>query len=104
MTSSGCHSVKVISIVVGYSMFVMVTNLCCHLTYDSRGASSTRIIFEMLPEIHTMETRDFLQYIIHSQIYTGYLLFRGEYQTDVPLRVTYTFYVTLAVCVIESLV
>ena len=64
----------------GYSMFVMVTNLCCHLTYESRGASSTRIIFEMLPEIHTMETRDFLQYIIHSQIYRGYLLFRGEYQ------------------------
>ena len=35
---SGCHSVKVVSKTVGYSLDAMVTDLCRQLTYDSRGA------------------------------------------------------------------
>ena len=49
----------------------MVTDLCCHLTSDSRGAwhtCSSRIISEMLPEIHKMEKCDFLKSIINIQI------------------------------------
>ena len=92
VTSSVCHSAKILSTKVGYSLIAMVTYLhvvisliirgghgiqctylhvhVCYLTYDSRGsmACSSLIISEMLPEIHIMEKCDFLKSIIHSQI------------------------------------
>ena len=53
MTSLGCHSVKVLSTTVGYSLVATVTDPCHHLTYDSRGAWHIlpQIICEMLPAI-----------------------------------------------------
>ena len=44
----GCHSVQVLSTTVGCSLVVkaMVTDLCCHLTYNSRGAWHT--VYAML--------------------------------------------------------
>ena len=74
MMSSGCHSAKVLSTTFGYSLVAMITDLCRHLTYTSKGAWHTlyamlpSIIREMLPEIHTMKKFDFLKLIIHSQI------------------------------------
>ena len=41
--SSKCHSVKVPSVTVGYYPVSMVTDLCCHLTYNSRGAWHTSV-------------------------------------------------------------
>ena len=41
VASSGCHFVKVLNITVGHSLFAMVTDLCRHLTYDSREAWHT---------------------------------------------------------------
>ena len=88
--SSGCYSVKVQGTPVCKSIVAMVTDLWCHLTYDWRGAwlsnydvislkigeehgiqcmpCPSKIISEMLPEIHTMEKCYFLKPIIHSQI------------------------------------
>ena len=62
-----------------YFLVAMVTDLCRHLIYDSRGAWHTlydvlcmpcfsRIISEMLPEIHTVKQCDFLESINQSQI------------------------------------
>ena len=51
----------------------MVTDLCCHLTFDLRGAWHTvyamlsRIESDMLPEIHTSQKFNFLKSLIHSQ-------------------------------------
>ena len=46
--SSGCHSVKVLSITVGYSLGAIVTDMhvCRQLTYDSIGAGHT--VYAML--------------------------------------------------------
>ena len=72
VTSSGIYFVKVLSTTGGGSIDAMVTDLCCHLTYDSRGAWHTvyamllSIKSGMLPEIHTMEKCDFLKFIIQS--------------------------------------
>ena len=62
------------STIVGYSILAMVTDLWCHLTKNSSGAWHTvyaiclaPIISEMLPEIHTLETFGFLNFIIQSQ-------------------------------------
>ena len=41
VTSSECHSVKVLSTTVGFSLVVRVTDLLCHYTYNSRGAWHT---------------------------------------------------------------
>ena len=41
VTSSGCHYVKVLSAIGSYFLVAMVTDLCRHLTYDSRGAWHT---------------------------------------------------------------
>ena len=84
MTSSGCHSDKVLSTKVCYSLATMITDLCRDLTYDSREARhilmirgehgiqcmpySSRIIIEILSEIHTMEKCGFLKSMIHYQI------------------------------------
>ena len=64
--ASRCHSVKVLTTTVGYSLVAMVTDLCCHLTYGSRGAWNTMCAmflsnYEMLPEIHTIEKCDFVK-------------------------------------------
>ena len=32
VTSSGCHSIKVLSTAAGYFLVAVVTDLCCHLT------------------------------------------------------------------------
>ena len=40
MTSSGCHSVKVLSTMIGYFLVAVVTGLCRLLTYDSVGVGS----------------------------------------------------------------
>ena len=66
-----CHSVKVLSTTVGYSIVAMT--LWYQLTYNPRGAwhtvpCSPRIISEMILESHAMEKCDFLKPIIHSQI------------------------------------
>ena len=45
---------------VGNSIPATITNLSCHLTYNSREA--------MLPEIHTMKKCDFLNFIVVTQI------------------------------------
>ena len=37
VTSSDSHSVKVLSTIFSYSVVAMVTDLCRHLIYDSRG-------------------------------------------------------------------
>ena len=71
--SLGCHSVKVLSTTVGYSLVAVITELCCHLTYDSRGAwhrvyAMLLSICETLPEIQTMEKCDFLKSIIYYEI------------------------------------
>ena len=42
----GCRSVQVLSTPVGYSLVAMVTDLCHHLTCDSKGAWHT--VYEML--------------------------------------------------------
>ena len=47
--SSGCHSVKVLSTTFGYSLVAVVTDMYCHLTYNSRGAWHT--VYAMLPQI-----------------------------------------------------
>ena len=84
---------------VMYTLVAIVTDLCCYLTYDSRGAwhtlisgsisislmiqeehgiqsmpCSSRIRSEMLPEIHTVEKCDFLRSLIHSQIISFFFL------------------------------
>ena len=41
ITSSGCHSVKVLSTTVGYYPVAKVTDLCRQLTYDSTEAWHT---------------------------------------------------------------
>ena len=41
VTSSGCHSVKVLGSIYDYSLVPMVTDLFRHLTYDSREAWHT---------------------------------------------------------------
>ena len=41
VTSSGCHSPKVLSKTVGNSIVAMVTDLWRHLTYTSSGAWHT---------------------------------------------------------------
>ena len=41
MTSSGHHSVEVLNATVDYSLVAMITYLCRHLTYDSRGVWHT---------------------------------------------------------------
>ena len=46
----GCHSIKVVSTTDGYSLVVMVTDLCRHLTYDSRGACHTMYAM-LLPKL-----------------------------------------------------
>ena len=46
VTSSGCHSVKVLSTKVVYSVVAMETDLCFHLTHDTRGAWQT--MYDML--------------------------------------------------------
>ena len=68
VTSSGRHSDKVLRTTVGYSLVAMVT----HLTYNSRGewhtvyvmllsnykycmSCSSRLMSEMLPEMHIVE-------------------------------------------------
>ena len=78
MTSSGCYSVKVLSTTVDYFLVAMVRDLFRHLIHDSRRAwhtlkhgiqcmpCSSRIISELLPEIHTMEKCDFFKSVIHS--------------------------------------
>ena len=77
VTSSGCHSVLVLSTTVGYSLVAMVTDLFRDLPMirEKRGIqcmpSSFRIISEMQPEIHTMEKFYFLKSIIHSQIFNS---------------------------------
>ena len=38
VTSSGCHSVKEFSTIVSFTPVTMVTDLLCHLTYNSSGA------------------------------------------------------------------
>ena len=80
MTSSGCYSVKVLSATVDYFLVAMVRDLFRHLIHESRRAwyslehciqcmpYSSRIISELLPEIHTMEKCDFLKSVIHSEI------------------------------------
>ena len=58
MTSSGCHSVKVLRTIVGYPLLAMVVDLRCHPANDSRGAVHAMLLShysEMLPEILTME-------------------------------------------------
>ena len=67
LTSSGCHSFKVLGTTVGYSLFAMVTGLWCHLTYNLRGAWHT--LYAMLlsnymgdaTEIYTVEKFFFSQ-------------------------------------------
>ena len=74
MTSSRMPFCQGTCTTVAYSIAAMVTYLCRHPTYDSRGAWHTvhamfsRIISEMLPEVHTMEKCDFLKSITHSRI------------------------------------
>ena len=70
MTSSGCHSVKLLSTTVGYSLAAMVTDLCRHIIYDWRDVwpCFSRMIREMLAKILSIEKFDFLISIIHSQI------------------------------------
>ena len=58
VTSSGCHSVAVLTLTVGYSLVAMLSS---HLRFEG-------IISEKLPEILTMEKFDFLNSINHSQI------------------------------------
>ena len=74
--SSGCHSVKVLSTTVGYSLVAMVTSILkIVISLMIRGEygiqcmpCSSQMISEMLPEIHTVEKCDFLKPIIHFQI------------------------------------
>ena len=88
MKSVGCHSVKISSTAVGYSLVAMVTDLLCHLIYNSIEAwhccvisfifleehgiqcvpCSSQIISELQLEIHKIEKFDFLKSLIHSQI------------------------------------
>ena len=61
---SGCQSAKVLSTAVCYSLVAIVTDLCCHLTDDSRGAWYTVYAmllsnYEILPKIYTMKKLDF---------------------------------------------
>ena len=76
MTLSGFHSVKVLSTTVGYLLVAMVSNLCCHLTYDSRGAWHK--MYAMLLSNYNVRCTptgiriivkcDFLKSLIHSQM------------------------------------
>ena len=66
------HSVKVLSIIVCYSLVAMVPDLCQYLAYDSRGALhalNPMLLQTYKPEIHAIEKSDFLRPIIHSQIF-----------------------------------
>ena len=57
-----------------YSIVAMVTDMWCHLTYNSVRAWHT--VYTMLlpiknlnlPEIHTVQNLDFLKSLIHAQI------------------------------------
>ena len=66
MTSSDCHSVKLLSTIIIYFLVAMVTDLCRHLTYDSKDAWHYSVL--LLSKIRTIEKIDFLKSIIHSQI------------------------------------
>ena len=75
MTSSGCHTVKVLNSTVGYFLVAMVPDLLYHFSYNSTGEwhiqcmpCSSQIINEILPESHTMEKTYFFNPIIYSQI------------------------------------
>ena len=48
VTLSGCHSVKILTPTVGYSVVVMATDLCRSLTHDSRGAWHTVYVMLLL--------------------------------------------------------
>ena len=74
MTSSGCHYVDALTATARSSLVAMVTVLCRHLTIRRNHGIQcvpcfSRIISEMLLEIHTMEKFDFPNSIIHSQIF-----------------------------------
>ena len=65
----------VLSTTVDHSLVAMVTYLCCHLIYDTRGGWHTvnTMLFsnyksEMLPITYTIDKCDFLKSIIYSQI------------------------------------
>ena len=68
------HSVKVLRTTVGYSLTVMITDLCRHriMIRGEHGIQCKscfpRIIREMLPKINAMGKIIFLKSIIHSQI------------------------------------
>ena len=76
MISLGRHSAKVLSKTVDTcnSIVAMVRDLRRHLTYNSREHGIqcmpcfSKIISEMLLDIHTMEKCDFLKPIVHSQM------------------------------------
>ena len=68
------HSIKVLRTTAGYSLTVMITDLCRHriMIRGEHGIQCKscfpRIIREMLPEINAMGKINFLKSIIHSQI------------------------------------
>ena len=74
MTSSECHSVEVLSTTVDYSLVAMVNvyvafSLMIREVYGIQCMlRSSRIINEMLSEIHTLEKCDFLKSVVISQI------------------------------------
>ena len=65
------------------SLVAMVTDLCHHLTYDSRRAiqcmtCSSRIISESPPEMLRMAEFDFLKSMIHFQIQSTLVISKLE--------------------------
>ena len=63
----------VLGTTVAYSLVAMVTDLCCYLTYDSRGEWHTVYAmllsnYEMIPKIHTIKKCDSVKPIIYSKI------------------------------------
>ena len=80
VTSSGCHSVKVLSAKVGYSLVAKITDIVISLMIRGEHGiqcmpCSFRIISEMLPEIHRLDKCHFLKSKIHSQITFFFNLF-----------------------------
>ena len=67
MTSSECHSIKILITIVGYSLVSMVTYLGCHPTYYLEEHGIQCHTSEMLPEMNTMENLIF-PFQIQSQI------------------------------------
>ena len=55
VASSECHTVKILSTTVGYSLFAMIIDLCRHLTYNSRGAWHTRYAMLLSKEEHGIQ-------------------------------------------------